>query len=62
MRVCLLVEVDMVSAFPYYELANKITLNFDSKFHDSYLMMCIHNSITKNNTFIVTTLLNISSF
>ena len=31
MLVCLLVEVDMFSAFPRDELANKITLNFDSK-------------------------------
>ena len=41
MLVCLLVEVDMFSAFPCYGLAIKITLNFDSKFHDSYLMNTI---------------------
>ena len=50
MPVCLLVEVDMFSAFPYYGLANKITLNFDSKFHDPYLMKCLHKSIIPNDT------------
>ena len=43
MIVCLLVE-DMFSIFPYYGLANKITLNFNSKLHDSYLMKCLHNN------------------
>ena len=38
MLVCLLVEVDMFSVFPYYGLAKKKTLIFDIKFHDSYLM------------------------
>ena len=42
-----MVEVDMFSALLYDGLQNKITLNFDSKFHDSYLMKCLHNSITK---------------
>ena len=37
MLVCLLIEVYMFSALPYYGLANKITLNVDSKFHDFYL-------------------------
>ena len=45
MLVCLLVKVDMFSAFPCYGLANKITLNFDSKIHDYYLMKCLHNSV-----------------
>ena len=36
MLVFLLIEVYMFSAFPYYGLANKITLNVDSKFHDFY--------------------------
>ena len=31
--------------FPFYGLENKIILNFDSKFHDSYLMKCLHNNI-----------------
>ena len=42
MLVCLLVEVDMFSIYPYYGLANKITLNFNSKLHDSYLMKCLN--------------------
>ena len=46
----LLVEVDIFSVFPYYGLANKITLNFDSKFNDSYLMKHLHNNITQNDT------------
>ena len=46
MLVCLLVEVEMLSAFPCYGLANIITLNFDSKFRDFYLMKCLHNSIS----------------
>ena len=44
------VEVDMFNAFPYYELANKITLNFDSKFNNSYLMKCLHNNFTQDDT------------
>ena len=40
----------MFSVFPYYGLANKVTLNFDSKFHDSYLTKCLHNNITQNDT------------
>ena len=48
--VCSEAEVDMFSAFPYYGLANKLTLNFDSKFHDYFLMKCLHNSITQNDT------------
>ena len=48
--VCLSIEVDMFSAFPYYVLANKITLNFDSKFRDSYLMNCLHSNFTQNDT------------
>ena len=62
MQVCLLVEVDMFSAFPSYGLANKITLNVDSKSHDSYIMKCLHDSITQTDTFMVTTLLHTSSF
>ena len=45
MRVCLSVEADMLSAFPYYRLTSKITQNFDSKFHDSYLMKCLPKMI-----------------
>ena len=50
MLVCLLVEVDMFSVFPFYGLENKIILNFDSKFYDSYLLKCLHNNITENDT------------
>ena len=39
MLVCLLVDVEMFIVFHYYRLANKITLNFDCKFHNSYLIM-----------------------
>ena len=38
MLVCLLVEVDMFSVFPYYGLAKKNILIFDIEFHDSYLI------------------------
>ena len=41
--ICLLVEVDRFIVFHYYGLANKITLNFGSKFHNSYLIKCLHN-------------------
>ena len=34
MLVCLLIDVDMLSAFPYYGLANKVTLNVESKCHN----------------------------
>ena len=50
MLVCLVVEADTFNDFPFYGLANKLTLNFDSKFLDSYLMMCLNNSNTQNDT------------
>ena len=51
MLVRLLVEVDMFSVFPYYGLEKeKKTILFDLKSHDSYLMKCLHNNITKNDT------------
>ena len=50
MLVSLLVEVNKFSVFPYYGLAKKKTLIFDIKFHDSYLMKCLHNYITHNDT------------
>ena len=34
----------MFNAFPYYGLTNNITLKFDRRFHDSYLMKCLHNN------------------
>ena len=44
MLVPLLVEVDMFSVFPYYELEReKKTIFFDIKCHNSYLMKCLHN-------------------
>ena len=51
MLVGLLVEVDMISVFPYYWLEKeKKTILFDGKCHDSYLMKCLHNNITQNDT------------
>ena len=50
MLVCLLVEVDMFSVFPYYGLEKEKEKFFDSKCHDSYLMKCLHNNITQNDT------------
>ena len=42
-------EADMFSVFPYNGLAKKkkTTIIFDIKFHDSYLMKCLHNNITQ---------------
>ena len=48
--VCLLVEVNMFSVFPYYGLAKKKKYILDIKCHDSYLMKCLHYSITQNDT------------
>ena len=51
MLVRLLVEVDVFSVFPYNGLENeKRTIFFDIKCHDSYLMKCLHNNISQNNT------------
>ena len=52
MLVLLLVEVDMFSVFPYYGLENekKQTIFFDIKCHASYLMKCLHNNISQNDT------------
>ena len=50
MLVRLSVEVDMFSVFLYYRLAKKKTIFFDRKWHDSYLMKCLHNNITQNDT------------
>ena len=47
----LLVEVDMVSVFPYDGLEKeKKTIFFDIKCQDSYLMECLHNNISQNDT------------
>ena len=41
----------MFSVFPYYGLAmKKNTIFFDIKCHDSYLMKCLNNNITQNDT------------
>ena len=53
MLVRLLVEVDMYSVFSYYGLENEKktkTIFFDINCHDSYLMKCLHNNITQNDT------------
>ena len=53
MLVRLLVEDDMFSVFPYYGLGKKEekkTIFFDTKCHDSYLMKCLHNNISQNDT------------
>ena len=47
MPVRLLVEVDMFSVFPYHGLAKEKTIFFDIKWHDSYLMKCLHNNLPK---------------
>ena len=49
MLVHLLVEVDMFNVFPYYWLKKKKKF-FDINGHDSYLMKCLHNKITQNDT------------
>ena len=51
MLVCLLVEVDIISVFPYYGLEEEEkTIFFDIKCHDSYLTKCLHNNISQNDT------------
>ena len=51
LQVRLSVEVDMFSVFPYYGLEKeKKTIFFDIKCHYSYLMKCLHNNISKNDT------------
>ena len=50
--VRLMVEVDMFSVFPYYglEKKKKNTIFFDINCNDSYLMKCLHNNISQNDT------------
>ena len=51
MLVRLLVEVDMFSVSPYYGLEKgKNTIFFHIKCHNSYLMKCLHNNISQNDT------------
>ena len=50
MLVRLLVEVDMFSVSPIMDCKKKKTIFFDIKCHDSYLMKCLHNNISQNDT------------
>ena len=50
MLVRLLVEVDMFSVSPIMDWKKKKTAFFDIKCHDSYLMKCLHNNISQNDT------------
>ena len=51
MLVGLLVEVDMFSLVLFYDLEKeKKTIFFDIKCHDDYLMKCLHNNISQNDT------------
>ena len=51
MLVRLLVEVDMFSVFPYYGMEKeKKPIFFDIKCHNSYLMKCLQNNISQNDT------------
>ena len=52
MLVRLLVEVDMFSVSPImdWKKNKKKTIFFDIKFHDSYLIKCLHNNISQNDT------------
>ena len=49
MLVCLLVEVDMFIVSLLW-IGKEKTPIFDIKFLDSYLMKCLHNNITQNDT------------
>ena len=49
MLVRLLVEVVMFSVFPYYGL-EKEKIFFDDKCHDYYLIKCLHNNTSQNDT------------
>ena len=50
MLVHLLVEVDMFSVSPSHGLEKEKKIFFDIKCHDSYLMKCLHNNISQNDT------------
>ena len=50
MLLRLLVEVDMFSVFPYYGLEKRNKKFFEIKCQDSYLMKCLHNNISQNDT------------
>ena len=48
--LCTLTYFDMFSVFPYYGLEKENTIFFDIKWHGSYLMKCLHNNISQNDT------------
>ena len=50
MLVRLLVEVDMFSVSPIMGWKKEKTIFFDIKCHDPYLMKCLHNNISQNDT------------
>ena len=51
MLVRILVEVDNVQCFPLLWIGKrKKKQYFDIKCHDSYLMKCLHNDISQNDT------------
>ena len=50
MLVRLLVESDMFSVSPIMDWKKKKKIFFDIKCHDTYLMKCLHNYISQNDT------------
>ena len=51
MLVRLLVEVELFCVFSYYGLEKKKkTIFLDIKCHDSYLIKCLHNNISQDDT------------
>ena len=46
----LLIEIDMFSVFLLLWIGKEKTRFFDIKCHDSYLMKCLHNNISQNDT------------
>ena len=48
--------------FLNYGTANKVILNLESKFHNSYLMNCLHNKLIRNDTRQRELNLNVSNF
>ena len=50
MLVRLLVDDDMFSVFSQLLIGKRKKIVFDIKSHDSYLMKCLHNTITQNDT------------
>ena len=50
MLVRLSVEIDMFSVSPIMDWKKKKAIFFDIKCHDSYIMKCLHNNISQNDT------------